>query len=153
MGLTRAEIFQLTSELTADPSKVGYASMENSEVVASINTKSNSRPKREAISSCELLQFLAVHDLLKNFEDAAANRSSSARSAALAVIKILTVTEAQVDLNDTEILTLLDALVSDGVMSATDKDNLLALGTRDGSRAEELFSQKVTLEDVRKARA
>ncbi len=135
----------LQDELKNDPLGRGYASMSDAEVAADLNTVY--RTRIVPISSAELLAWAgggaddasATPSRYERIEDAAANHASPAvRGVAKAALRLIERDGTQLDLNLPDRQQMVDALVSGGVITSTEKDDLYSLGTESVSRAQEL---------------
>jgi hypothetical protein len=139
MALTAAQIAQLTSELTTDPTALGYAGMSNAEVVAAINRVRGTI----AIEP----RTLVAQRVVEALELAEYDALTAGKRDKLGLL---------LEHDEVEITAATKAIFTDvfGAGTATRAD-VAALLSRDGSRAEQLFGVDtvVGLDDVRKARA
>lgn len=145
----------LKTELQTDPKALGYAPLIASGSDGALADKLNAKTisGRKPVDVKTLLRWGASSGVLA---DIVTNSSSAGdkkvRSICIATLKLLERLDT-LDLDDAGIRALVDALVTGGVMTAAQKDELLALGNAPVSRTEELFGIGVVVghEDVAKA--
>lgn len=80
-----------------------------------------------------------------------ANQADPLRASALVLQSICNGGAEGIDFSRTENITLLDAWVAAGKISATEKDALLAFATSNIPRSEKLFGQLITANHVAQA--
>ena len=146
-----SKITILKTEIQNDPLAKGYSSMSDQEIVDSINLKN--RSKFVEISSQELLAWSANNGRLAKIKNAINNGADDVvKSLAEAAYLLITRDDTSLDLNLTDRVAMLDALVSYAVLIPDDKTSLQALATVSISRAEELDIGLVRTGDVLQAR-
>lgn len=146
-----SKITILKTEIQNDPLAKGYSSMSDQEIVDSINLKN--RSKFVEISSQELLAWSANNGRLAKIKNAINNGADDVvKSLAEAAYLLITRDDTSLDLNLTDRVAMLDALVSYAVLIPDDKTSLQALATVSISRAEELDIGLVRAGDVLQAR-
>ena len=146
-----SKITILKTEIQNDPLAKGYSSMSDQEIVDSINLKN--RSKFVEISSQELLAWSANNGRLAKIKNAINNGADDVvKSLAEAAYLLITRDDTSLDLNLTDRVAMLDALVSYAVLTPDDKTSLQALATVSISRAEELDIGLVRAGDVLQAR-
>lgn len=146
-----SKITILKAEIQNDPLAKGYSSMSDQEIVDSINLKN--RSKFVEISSQELLAWSANNGRLAKIKNAINNGADDVvKSLAEAAYLLITRDDTSLDLNLTDRVAMLDALVSYAVLIPDDKTSLQALATVSISRAEELDIGLVRAGDVLQAR-
>lgn len=147
----------LAIELSVDPLAIGYAAMSDAEVAASLAapTRAIARP----IPVAEAIGLIALYgDLLERLEAAAEGVASDAQRAARRLVLltrgqlVLSVIDMTDPASAAGVTALLGVLVTAGVLADDERAALLALGLRDGSRAEELGLGYVTPSQVADAR-
>lgn len=147
----------LSDELANDPESLGYQqhiTEGNHQAVADIlNLPRYSTVGAQVITSANLLVWAAQGGRLAALTTAIGNDALPAdvRGVAEAAKTTILRDGTQLDLSRTEIQGAIDALVSAGVFSATDKTSLETLSTRDISRAEQLGLGRVSHRDIREA--
>ena len=104
--------------------------------------------KRVTLNSAQLNKWAAVNQVREAVTDAAANPAHPAYDAANAALFALIDSSSDLDLEDTETLLLLDALIQAGVISSAAKDDLIAR-----SIVQELKYPRLRYGDIEKARA
>lgn len=145
------KIQTIKTELETDPLGLGYSGMDDSAAAASLNEKT--RSKLEPISSAELLAWSANNTRLQSIKSAAeSGADDTIKSVAQAAYLMITRDDTTLDLNLTDRVALLDALVSYNVLTADDKASLESLATVAISRGEELGVGLVRAGDVIQAR-
>lgn len=146
-----SKITILKTEIQNDPLARGYSLMSDQEIVDSINLKN--RSKFVEISSQELLAWSANNGRLAKIKNAINNGADDVvKSLAEAAYLLITRDDTSLDLNLTDRVAMLDALVSYAVLIPDDKTSLQALATVSISRAEELDIGLVRAGDVLQAR-
>lgn len=145
-----ANIGRIVEEITTDPLGVGYSTLSDGQVAAALNVKTRGRAK--AIESVEVKRYMFAQGLWLPVKESALASAEQARDA------LNTFATFQVDDPDTAIAVegVLDALVADALISATDKEVIQAMGVEAISRAQELgiltSERGVTPFNVHKAR-
>lgn len=137
---------QLKTEYTTDPVGVGYAPYVTVKAYGAlaylINNPNASWTKTvPQVPLTSVLKWAGAGPLQK-LTDYANNTGNNAalRSICLAALQLFAGAMPYLDLSDSGNLTMVQSLVSGGVLSATDQSNLLALQTvSPASRAEVLF--------------
>ena len=145
------KIQTIKTELETDPLGLGYSGMDDSAAAVAFNEKT--RSKLEPISSAELLAWSANNTRLQSIKSAAeSGADDTIKSVAQAAYLMITRDDTTLDLNLTDRVALLDALVSYNVLTADDKASLESLATVAISRGEELGVGLVRAGDVIQAR-
>jgi hypothetical protein len=150
---------KLRDELINDPLERGYANMTDAECAESLNTVN--RTQYTAIGSDELLAWsgggasdaTSTKSRYERIEDAAANHASlEVKGACKAAVTLIDRDNTDLNLGLTDRAAMVDGLVAGGVLTSDEKDELVAMGTRLVSRAQELGIRKVLKGHVKKAR-
>lgn len=146
-------IKKLRDELTNDPEGLGYSGQSDTDTAALINDAN--RNHRVSLNSRVLLAWSGGGGRLAKLRTAAANDQlpEAVRSAAEAALLLVTRPDTELDLSDSAQEGLVDGLVSAGVFLADDKTQLIAMATKQRSRADELGLGRPRPSDVQKARA
>lgn len=142
----------LKTELAAGHPVTGPYSADHAQAAAQLNAKN--RAVLWPLPMRSVLRWAARHDGVFALEQAASSGAPGKRKlakAALEMIRSPHVTE--LDLTDAEISGMLAALVAEGVFTAAQRDDLVALATVTISRAEELGLGTVNAQHVKEARA
>ena len=143
---------KLKAELATDPLGRGYSSMTDEEVSADIHTEY--RSELTPIPMSKVVRWCARHDALATLETAAASDIPALRSVARAALVMISSPHiAEFNVHDSELAAMFDALVSSGVFTADERADLVALGTKNTSRAAELGLGRVKVGYVGKARS
>lgn len=147
----------LKAELDAGHPVTGAYSADAATAADEINVANRSRIVN--ISSAELLAWSAQASegdrprIVKIREAAASHQSEAIQALAIAADLMISRDATGLDLNLTDRMAMLDALVAGGVLSAADKTDLIAKATETISRAEELGLGSVQAGTVEQARA
>ena len=143
---------KIVDELTGDPLGVGYAAMNDEEVVASLN--GSGRTEKVAITSNELLAWSVYEGRLARIKRGVADGvDDTEKSLCEACYLLIQRDNTTLDLNDQSRIDMLDALVAYGRITAAERDGLYNKATRQISRAKELGLGRVRLGDIQTARA
>lgn len=132
----------LVAELTGDPLGVGYASMSDAERLASLTAPTRSRPRR--LASIEMFVWGGQAGRAARVRKAAMmlppydSLPDEALAPAIIADAILSRDDAGFDPADPEHVGMIDALVTASVLTAGDKDALMARASEPCSRADEL---------------
>lgn len=144
-------IAKLRTELNNDPLGRNYGSMTHQQVVVDINTVN--RSYYASVGSAELLAWSGENQRLKNIQDAAtAHASDDVGNIAKVVDIMIRRDDTAFDANLPDRISMLDALISGGVLSAEDKTSLMTLATKTRSRAVELGLVGVKAKHIERAR-
>ena len=137
----------IKSEIDNDPEAVGYATMTDQEVADSLNGKD--------ITKNILMPLSEVHDwasskrLFKRFADAAKLDTDLYKE----VQFLLQGKQETANFNATAASDLLDDLITEGLITAEEKSELVAKSEKQISRAEKIgFAKTVTAEWVARCR-
>lgn len=132
------DITALAAELANDPLDVGYSGMTDAQCAIALNTVDRNVVVQR--DSRKLLQWLAGSGRYQRIEDAAANpvKSDAIRSICKAALRMVERDGTLLDLSNAEQEGMIDALVADGTLTATDKSDLVTMATTQMSRSEEL---------------
>ena len=139
---------EMLAEIMNDPAGLGYATMTGQEIVDAMNVP------RTGVSILVIVPkatFLQVTGLAPFRAAALSEPNRTGWLESLANIRSL---EIGIVPSDAGVSALLTSAVSDGVLTADEKATLDALGTRTGSRAEQLWGAGtvVSLNDVARVR-
>lgn len=132
----------LAAEIADDPLGVGYATMPDSAVAQSLNTPSRSG-KREVPAS-EVRRYVLLHGLWPKIQSLATSSSNPVhQGTAITILQTLAPNSFDViRMNDPvvagAVTQMLTTMVDAGAMSETNRDEMVALGDAQISRAEEL---------------
>lgn len=137
---------QLKVEFSEDPENLGYSNLSTLEKISTINLR------RENV---KINTLVGISDLLKKLTPAVfriAVMPEPGRTAWLEILKNLRRLEIGLMPSDPEVQQLLGMAVQQGVLEQSEKESIEQLGTRNGSRAEQLFGENtvITLNDVAK---
>ena len=142
---------KLRAELADDPLDRGYSTMTDQEAADDLQTeyRSNLQP----VPMTSVVRWCARHDALASLDTAAGSATPGVRSVARAAqIMIASPHIESFNVHDPELADMLDALVTAGVFTLDERDDLVALGTTPTSRAAELGLGRVKPGYVGKAR-
>jgi len=146
----------LKSEITTDPLGRGYATMTDAAVATSLNAvdRPGPVPAKDVIKRLQLLgKWAEIERVASGLGTAAPDATINA---ALTIVSAVRTFE-DFDLSDPAVMAAvngaLDALVTVGLITATDKATVLALQDNRQSRAQELGLRVVAASDVKRARA
>jgi len=143
---------KLRAELANDPLDRGYSSMSDEEAAADLQTEY--RSDLHPVPMTSVVRWCARHDSLASLDTAASSASPGVRSVARAAqIMIASPHIESFNVHDPELSAMLDALVTAGVFTLDERDDLVALGTTPTSRAAELGLGRVKPGYIGKARA
>ena len=137
----------LTEELANDPLGIGYESMTDGELEASLNAKTRSRIVSRFITARTILAECADGATILDKLEAAASVSSPVKWA----MRFLT-QEGGLDVGHPNTLAMIGQLVAGGVLTQAEGDSLKVLPVQVCSRAEELGVSAIGA-DIRNARA
>ena len=141
----------LRGEITSDPLGVGYASMSDAEVAASLG--SLSRKKINPVGSAELLAWSVfggrLASIKSGIDGGADNIEKSLCEAAYLMIRR---DGTSLDLRLEDRVIMLNALVSFGRITQEDADELWEVAWEDITRSQELEISEVTEAHVTNAR-
>lgn len=139
---------QLQSEITNDPAGLGYAGKTSQQIVDLINAARESITISVVVPKATVLQVIGLGPFR------AAALSEPKRTGWLESLANIRSLEIGIVPSDAGVSALLTSAVADGVLTADEKATLDALGTRTGSRAEQLWGAGtvVTLNDVARVR-
>jgi hypothetical protein len=139
----------LKDEITNDLLNRGYDEMTADQVAISLNTKDRSVSvpipaqllvrwaaggSDRAANESRMINLEKARDGLAPFDAL----PDTVRGVAGAALKLLDISDSELDPDDPEVEALVNALVAAGVITANDKAALLTYGQRSVSRAEEL---------------
>ena len=142
----------LKSEIESDPLEYGYSEMTDQEIVDSLNTVDISI--YQSISSAELLAWSGNNSRymkLKNASEDTEN-TDAIRSICFTALEMIKRDETSLDLNLSDRVAMLDALISASVLEASDKTALETLATTTISRATQLGLSFVRMGDIQEAK-
>ena len=142
---------KLIAELADDPLDRGYSSMSDEDAAADLQTEY--RSDLQPVPMASVVRWCARHDSLASLDTAASSASPGVRSVARAAqIMIASPHIESFNVHDPELSEMLDALVTAGVFTLDERDDLVALGTTPTSRAAELGLGRVKPGYIGKAR-
>jgi hypothetical protein len=137
---------ELRAELTDDPMKLGYAvklAADDDQGAADLLNQQRLEFSKTvpSVPLQKVLKWGALTGALASIRAAADDPASPVRAAALASLTLLSGAVSQaIDLSDSDILAMVDAFVAAGVVTAAQRQSLLALRTAaPASRAEMLW--------------
>lgn len=141
MGLTDAA---LVAELTEDPAEIGYDGMTTAEKLVAINAP------REGVAIPQIVDVATILGVIAMAPFRVAAMSEPNRTAWLQVLANIRSLKEGMRTSDAPVQQLLAVGVSDGAITAEEKQILESLGQRPGSRAEQLWGEgaSVTLNDL-----
>ena len=143
---------KLTDELTNDPLGRGYSGMTDAE--AANDLMSEYRTLYSPITMGNIIRWAARHDAIHSLETAVASGVADKRRLARAALAMIDSPQIDsLDIGDVEISGMFDALVTLGVFTSAEQDDLVAFGTSTISRASEVGLGRVKPGYVGKARA
>lgn len=146
-----ADITLLKSEIESDPLGRNYSLMSDEQVALSLNNKDRTRPSN--ISSAELLAWSASDGRLASIRSAIEGGvDNTAKSLAEAAYMMISRDGTYLDLTLPDRVAMLDGLVAYGILSSSDRSDLVSKSTVSCSRAEELSLGRVRTGDVIQAR-
>lgn len=136
----------LKDELINDPTGLGYVGLDNSATASALNAKAISA--KQSIQVSDIKKYLTVVG-----KRVAINNSASipAQATVLAFqdFEVFDMTDA---LNEAALISQMGGLVTEGLISETDKTNILAMGDTLISRAQSLGLGIVTAGQVQAER-
>jgi hypothetical protein len=148
----------LSDELANDPLTRGYAGMTDVQAAADLNTVYRTRYR--LLPTRDLLRWGFAREGLSKLADAAnregtfAGISDTNRAKAISAYAIMTQgIDGSLDLDDPEVDSLIDELITAGIFVAQDKTDLQTRATENVSRATELGLSRVREGTVAQARA
>jgi len=141
---------QLRDELSNDPLGRGYADMTDLEVAQDLMSERLTIRKRVQVP--RLGQFLMEEDLWEIIREATGSSTEAEAKAAENVRDAAMAPPAEVDLDSEGLSTALDTLVSEGTITASQRDSIDALADYNVSRAGQLGLGTVREGDVSRAR-
>ena len=141
----------LADELANDPLSRGYASMDSYVLRDSLNNKD--RSSYQTLTSNELLKWSGINGRYIKIKTAAENTSltDEIRSAAYAAVVMVDRDNTVFDYNDSNSQDIMNILVTNNVISESDKTDLIKSATVLISRAEELTLPKLRKKDIERA--
>ena len=144
------KLSDLAAEITNDPLARGYTAMSDQQVAASLNAVNVA--VQSYVSHTTLMKWAAAGRMkkLRNGELSVSDTISSMCSVALALLADGVTT---FDTGDAGNLALLDALIAGGVLTSTDKADLMTAGVQQVTRASQIGWDYVGPSDVTNARA
>ncbi|HXG76456.1 MAG TPA: hypothetical protein VNJ53_07800 [Gaiellaceae bacterium] len=150
------DLAALANELRTDPAALGYAPLVASGSDAALADLLNRRNRagRRPIAVAPLLLRAAASGVLAILTAASQDltKPAAVRAAALAILKVLDRVDT-LDLDDPALRGVLDGLVAAGVLTAAQRDAVVAFGNAQISRAEELFGPGTVVSHLDVARA
>lgn len=132
----------LAAEIADDPLGVGYASMPDSAVAESLNTPS--RPGKKVVPASDVRRYVLLNGLWPKIQSLAVSSPDPVyQGTAITILQTLAPNSFdEIRMNDPlvsgAVTQMLTTMVAAGAMSATNRDEMVALGDAQISRAEEL---------------
>lgn len=140
----------LGDEITLDPLGKGYAAFlpdQPGRVVELLNAKTET--KLGLVNRTEFTIWTVETGMLAVIKDESEDKTSVLRSSALAMIYVLLGASSGIDFSNPKNVQTLDAWVTVGKLTTTNKDSLLAVATKPASRMEVLEQPYATEELLR----
>ena len=148
-----ADLESLKTELTTDPMTLGYSGTDDFAASDIINANNYTLPA--SVPMRDVLIYCASNGIIADIEEGKTVGSKSKKSICLsASVMFDSPHTPNFDANDANIQGMMDVLISEGVMTAQNKADLVAMAVRPASRSEILFGAGVSasMMDVHKAR-
>lgn len=151
-----AQLTTLANEIANDPLGRGYDGMSDIAVADSINT--SNRPAFKPVDVTAIRRYLLLNGLMPGIKDAKVNGATAQiKKVADTIIDTLNPNAfEQISLEDPTVFTavsnMIDVMVAAGVVTSTDKTNILSLRNTTRTRAAELDIPAPTHLDVAYAR-
>ena len=143
---------KLADELTNDPLGRGYSGMSDEE--AANDLMSEYRTLYSPITMGNIIRWAARYDAIHSLETAVTSGDADKRRLARAALAMIESPQVDtLDIGDVEISGMFDELVTLGVFTSAEQDDLVACGTSTISRATEGGLGRVKPGYVGKARA
>ena len=143
---------KLADELTNDPLGRGYSGMSDEE--AANDLMSEYRTLYSPITMGNIIRWAARYDAIYSLETAVTSGDADKRRLARAALAMIESPQVDtLDIGDVEISGMFDELVTLGVFTSAEQDDLVAFGTSTISRATEVGLGRVKPGYVGKARA
>jgi hypothetical protein len=143
---------KLRDELTIDPLGRGYSGIADEQAADDLMSKY--RTLVSPITMANIIRWSARHDTIHALETAVASGVADKRRLARAALALIESPQIDtLDLGDVEISGMFDALVTLGVFTSAEQDDLVAFGASLISRATEIGLGRVKPGYVGKARA
>lgn len=135
------------SILKTELQNAAYSTMTDAECLASLTAKNISA--KQNITNHDIRKYLALQGKLMVME---ASTLDSAKTAVryLDLFDVFAMDEVAVEM---ALTAMLDALIVDALIDATDKANILAMGDKMISKAESLSIGSVSIWEIEKARS
>lgn len=146
----------LAAEIADDPLGIGYASMPDSAVAQSLNTPS--RPGKKVVPASDVRRYVLLHGIWPKIQSLAASSANPVyQGTAITILQTLAPNSFDdIRMSDPEVSAavtqMLTTMVNAGAMSETNRDEMVALGNAQISRAEELGLGNVHHLDVAAAK-
>lgn len=144
--LTAAQDAIIYGHIHATPGLLALARVGNDQAVNDALNAAGPVVHRRA-TKAQLLLWSAVRGTQQKLEDVAVNGTNNTKSMAQAWLHFLSSPLVELKLLP-EVLGMLDQMVSDGVISQADKDDLFARVAETITTAEWLVGSQVTIEDI-----
>jgi hypothetical protein len=123
-----------------------YSGMNDEEIATTLNTVNIT--VKQSISAHDIKKYLMLMDKLLPIESSTLDSAKSA-TRALEIFPLFDISDSLVE---TKLISVLDALIADSLLSTEDKTSILSLGDKLISKAEELGLGKVSIWQVQEAR-
>lgn len=155
--MTPLEIEALKNELENDPLGLGYkhpSAVWKSDwtTLDLINADGPNHSRPAPIKVRKLLRWAASKKVLRKLKQAA-DTAAPGQDAAMAGLMLLQNVNATLDVSDPDTTGLINDLETEGVITAAQKAEIVALASEPASRAEKLFGRKIQMRNVESARA
>lgn len=145
----------LKNEITTDPLVLGYAGKSDMAIAGILNTSNAAYTANNPLVPLTTLSIWAAKNSVRGLiEQNALNNASAVQSICLAVKDLLQGVAGTWDSSNPDNKTMVQALVTAGVMTVAQQTSVLALGNKSpASRAEVLFGPGTVVDayDVRTA--
>ena len=149
------DIAKLRAELTEDPEGYGYADLPDPEAANALNAPT--RPSRGTVAAAEVRRFVLLNGIWPRLTAAQNAPDQFIAGTAQTILQTLAPNSFdEIRMGDPAVAKavgdMLETMVAAGVMTADQRDKMMALGDVIISRAEELGLERVHHLDVAEAR-
>src|SRR5690349_2334037 len=137
-----AQLTTLANEIANDPLGRGYADMSDIAVAGDINT--SNRPAYKPVDTTTIRRYLLLNGLMPGIKDAKVNGATAQikKTADIILDTLNPNAFEQVSMEDPAVFTavsnMIDVMVAAGVVTSTDKANILGMRNATRTRAAEL---------------
>lgn len=146
----------LREEISQDPLSRGYSAMSDGQVAESLNGRN--RPGRGVVASSEVRRYVLLNGLWPRLQAVASSATDETqRGTAMTILQVMAPNSFdEIRMNDPSVhaavSSMLQVMVDAGAMTAENRAEMVALGDRTISRADELGLGLVHHLDVAEAR-